>query len=194
MKRTSKPPPLPRPVPPSPSSGRSGGVPRYEPPLGAPGNVEDPEPATKLVSSQAIARARAGEPAAPEPVPRHLRTGPVTPVGLRAAPNAGMPTESELRNRILSGLSGQYPAAPPPPSHVPAPPSGAGGALPGAWGSAPSGSYPAVNTTSGGPPGTGRYEPAKETVPIGYVVASALFLAIAVIGFGLWLALEVISL
>jgi hypothetical protein len=31
-------------------------------------------------------------------------------------------------------------------------------------------------------------------LPIGYVVASAVFLAIAVVGFGLWLALEVISL
>jgi hypothetical protein len=31
-------------------------------------------------------------------------------------------------------------------------------------------------------------------MPIGYVVASAFFLAIAVVGFGLYLAFEVISL
>jgi len=31
-------------------------------------------------------------------------------------------------------------------------------------------------------------------MPLGYVVASGFFLAIAVVGFGLWLAFEVISL
>ena len=36
--------------------------------------------------------------------------------------------------------------------------------------------------------------PADEGWPLGYIVASAFFLAIAVVGFGLWLAFEVISL
>jgi hypothetical protein len=53
----------------------------------------------------------------------------------------------------------------------------------------------AVTSANEVPSGWDRREsaPAKttETMPIGYVVASAVFLAIAVVGFGLWLALEV---
>jgi hypothetical protein len=34
----------------------------------------------------------------------------------------------------------------------------------------------------------------EERVPIGYVIAFAFFLAVAVVGFGVWLAFAVISL
>jgi hypothetical protein len=44
------------------------------------------------------------------------------------------------------------------------------------------------------PPSSQRRTPADEGVPLGYVVASAFFLAIALVGFGLYLAFEVISL
>lgn len=54
------------------------------------------------------------------------------------------------------------------------------------------GSYP---TGTAGPPSSSRSPtPVDDGVPLGYVVASAFFLAIALVGFGLYLAFEVISL
>lgn len=44
-------------------------------------------------------------------------------------------------------------------------------------------------------PAARRAPPASAgAVPVGYVVASAFFLAIAAVGFGLWLAFDVIAL
>jgi hypothetical protein len=159
-------------------------------------DIDGAEPPTKELPPQEVERAReiAGrfspgwgtEPAPPSSTP----TGPVTPVGMRALSSTGMPTESELRNRILSGLSGQYPAAAPAPTLVPAPPPASSGALSDPWASAPtSGSY----ATSEPPSATGRHV-VEERVPIGYVIAFAFFLAVAVVGFGVWLAFAVISL
>lgn len=48
--------------------------------------------------------------------------------------------------------------------------------------------------TVGDPPPTSRRPAVEDGVPLGYVVASAFFLAIALVGFGLYLAFEVISL
>lgn len=59
----------------------------------------------------------------------------------------------------------------------------------------PSGSYPAAGSHPGSqaPVSRGVAEP-DDGMPLGYVVASAFFLAIALVGFGLYLAFEVISL
>ncbi|MBX3264941.1 MAG: hypothetical protein KF782_35040, partial [Labilithrix sp.] len=79
----------------------------------------------------------------------------------------------------------QLPAPPPPP----APPSyrSAGAAS----GSSPSGPREAASARASSTSG-----PAVSAggMPVGYVVASAFFLAIAAVGFGLWLAFDVISL
>ncbi len=45
------------------------------------------------------------------------------------------------------------------------------------------GSYPSVSGA--------RVRPPPAEVPLGYVIASAFFLAIALVGFGLWIAFEV---
>ena len=64
--------------------------------------------------------------------------------------------------------------------------------------SAASGSYPSASgqrevAIPRAPAAPGAAAPPEE-MPLGYVVASGFFLAIAVVGFGLWLAFEVISL
>lgn len=84
---------------------------------------------------------------------------------------------------------------------LPAPPNPSVGAMPvahapqltEAWASAPSGSYSSSGERDE-PRSKSEVRAPVRSMPIGYVIASAFFLAVAVVGFGLYLAFEVISL
>jgi hypothetical protein len=56
------------------------------------------------------------------------------------------------------------------------------------------GPYSTHSGTTPPPVSAPRASVADDGMPVGYVIASAFFLAIAVVGFGVWLAFAVISL
>jgi hypothetical protein len=126
--------------------------------------------------------------------------------------------ESDLRQQIMSGMSDHLatPGAaarregerisgvPSQNARGAAGPSaaGPGGGLPDGWSGSPSDSYPSAAsgyresavsraTTGSGQSSARRSQPDADQMPLGYAVASAFFLAVAVVGFGLWLAFEV---
>jgi hypothetical protein len=122
-------------------------------------------------------------PAAPPPPPSSQQQpfwpSAGTPVSSPARPpSSDRALESSLRNQIMTGISGQHAAA------VPLDPRS----------TAASGPYSAAQREAEGPRSSSTVTKEEDGLPLGYVVASAFFLTIALVGFALWLAFEVISL
>ena len=112
--------------------------------------------------------------------------------GLQATPTQTAQTGPHLPVLMQRGRA----LAPPERGHalVPPPPTSSSSVI-SSPGSAVSGMYPTSSEQrDGAAPRAGRPPRQDEGMPLGYVVASAVFLAIALAGFGLWLAFEVISL
>lgn len=146
-------------------------------------------------------------PTSPGPEAEHRR--PPSSHNIPTAPKrppSDRSMEAALRDQMWSGLQPsqtaqtaqtgphrpiqlQHPlghAAPLPPAAVRSPPAASA-----------SGTYATISEQRGGSsvPRSDRTPPPEdEGWPLGYVVASAFFLAVAVVGFGLWLAFEVIAL
>jgi hypothetical protein len=125
----------------------------------------------------------------PHPVdtrPQQAPAPPAPPPSNRSHRSA----EGSLRDPSRTGPNAvapaQYSQHTPYPQNTP--PSGSGAGASGSYPSA-SGQRDIVLPRPGQTPAV-----APETIPLGYVVVSAFFLAIAVVGFGLYLAFEVISL
>ncbi|MBN9166223.1 MAG: hypothetical protein BGO98_10500 [Myxococcales bacterium 68-20] len=178
MKRIAEPP-----EPPQPSSRDDGASPP------APGPVP---PSSAQTSSE-----RSLETALQEQIwsGLALQTGPHAPVeaqrsGLaRPAPAAPPPGEGDLRLVSTASVgAGAGPSAPASPRAVASSPR-ASGSYPSA-----SGQRDVAIPRAPSAPGGAAPIPTSAEMPLGYVVASGFFLAIAVVGFGLWLAFEVISL
>lgn len=148
-----------------------------------------PEPTLPILSTPGVD----WEPTPVASPPEALRPGAPHPA-TREPPAQSM--EVALREQIWSGLgpnatpnqTGPHrpiQRPPPPPSSTPrVGATSSGGSSP----SAPSSARPRVPAPAPVPAS------AREGMPLGYVVASAFFLAIAVAGFGLWLVLDVIAL
>ncbi len=147
----------------------------------------------------------------PAPLPSFGNHRPPSSHSLPTAPNRTNPApdrsmEAALREQMWSGL-----AAPPTQTaqtgphmpvqlhrgyaHVPPAPTSSSSVI-SSPGSGVSGTYATISeqrALAAARTGRGTH-PDDEGWPLGYVVASAFFLAIATVGFGLWLAFEVIAL
>jgi hypothetical protein len=210
--------PAPGKPPPLPTAGRSASPFAAAPPLG-PRPVEGPDPITEDLGRDELDTHRPAAPTIPlvstpnvdwavgpdrmvrEPPSSHsLPTAPKRPASDRSM-------EASLRDQIWSGLK----ANPANPIHTaqtgPHLPlhleraSGPGSTMASRAAAAPptataSGTYRTISEQrEGSVPRSDRTPAAPDDGwPLGYIVASAFFLAIAVVGFGLWLAFEVISL
>jgi len=183
---------------------RSGG---FDDPMGAPGEERAPAPTLPFVPTPAVEWDPVEPPVVSQPAHHHFPSSGQTPAApSRAYQEHERPQGEEPVWPSLDALG-------PPPSRRslegPAAPPLSSGSLPHAQ-KAPvsSGAYPAAMGTPDPSPSTNNPAPGdvvllpqpapapvpQDGVPIGYIVVSAFFLAIAVVGFGLYLAFEVISL
>ena len=203
MKRTAEPP-----EPPQPSARDDGAPPVREAAVGERGLQRGAPPAARA-------------PGVPPPLPAPGRIGArgaaqtSSERSLEAALQeriwSGLASQTGAHESVQaqrSGLAPQAPAPAPPPEvglrlvstassgAVPSPPaSRAVAPSPRASGSYPSASGQgdvAIPRAAPAPAGAAPVPSAE--MPLGYVIASGFFLAIAVVGFGLWLAFEVVSL
>ncbi len=178
-------PPPPPPVPSAPASHRGGGegarisAPPPLPPSLSAGPTHSRDAETVSVSRQALppeVRAAHWAPQATIPLTPAVEWEPPgsspPPTGA-AAPVPPMPRLDLPSNRSVDGWSG-----------VPSDsdPSASG----------PREANPRSSSGSGHTSPRSQPHPHAEPMPFGYVVASAFFLAVAVVGFGLWLAFEVL--
>lgn len=181
MKRTTKPPNPPPPLPPRRPDARPAPLPTAAEEL----ELRAAAPTLPIVATPAIAwdPPRGAPPSGLHGAVERARPSAPLPASPPEANDA--PWRGAAPNVTGPHLPVQLPAPPPAP---PPPPYRSAGA---ASGSSPSGPREAASARASSTSG-----PAVSAggMPVGYVVASAFFLAIAAVGFGLWLAFDVISL